>query len=300
MNELFNSKNKKINCQILITTHSSYILKGKLDIENTFNNINYISYNGHGNGNIINLRDQDIKNDSDNGFEFLKRRFIFGCCDIFFADACIMVEGFAEETLLPYYISKDTRLQNKYISIVNINGRHFSVYEKLLKMLKIPVVVITDLDISVPKENVKQIESIGGTVTSNKNLEYYGIKYGKTFSNKKDNIYITTQNIVEGYYPTSFEEAYILTNYNNSLIKDVIKSMHPQIYKKYVKDSTCLKENSRLFQMKLEGNKGKFATDILYSMFDSKYEKELPSLPQYIVDGFDYIAETLSKKEGGF
>ena len=26
--------------------------------------------------------------------------------------------------------------------------------------------------------------------------------------------------------------------------------------------------------MKLEGNKGKFATDILYSMFDSKYEKE--------------------------
>lgn len=68
---------------------------------------------------------------------------------ICFADAIIFVEGVTEETLLSFYIDNHETLglSKYYIAIFNINGAHGLVYHDLIKLLKIPTIVITDLDI---------------------------------------------------------------------------------------------------------------------------------------------------------
>ena len=78
---------------------------------------------------------------------FLKRYLRLTHCDLFFADAVILVEGAAEKLLLPSMIETSAaRLRACYLTILEVGGAYAHRFEGLLDFLRIPYLVVTDLD----------------------------------------------------------------------------------------------------------------------------------------------------------
>lgn len=318
ISSLLKGKNKNVNSQLIITTHSSHILNSKIHSGNTFNNINYITIKGNLSC-AVNLHDDIIipddnpipnqsedntsSNKKENDLKFLKKHIKYKVSELFFSDAVIFVEGITEETILKYYIDQDSTLRKYYISIFNIDGAHGLVYHQLIKLLKVPTLIITDLDIQRTKEekdSFNQITDRKDRITTNKTIKKYNGNSDKleNLSEKIEdgNLYIAYQGQINGYYATSFEEAYILTNYKNDLLNSVIQKMKPDIYKGITgegNDKTKVKENSYKLQRKLSNNKSDFANELLYRFITATDEEVKPDLPKYINDGIEWLARKL-------
>ncbi|MBV7264026.1 AAA family ATPase [Photobacterium sp. WH24] len=68
-------------------------------------------------------------------------------CDLFFADAAILIEGPAERMLVPHFIRHHhPELDRSYISLLEIGGSHAHRLRPLIEALGIPTLIITDLD----------------------------------------------------------------------------------------------------------------------------------------------------------
>ena len=312
------SKNKDVNSQIIITTHSSHILNSKIHSNNTFNNICYL-YEDKRNAAVTNLNNKKVMPNKDEdekseAFKFMKRHIKYKISELFFSDAAIFVEGFAEDMIIPYYIEKREGLRKHYISIFNINGAHGFLYKRLIEALGIPVLIITDLDIQRNEESgetdgqeegkekvYKQISCLDNKKTTNATI--IDIYEKEDISAipihiEKGNLYLTYQGEINGYYATSFEEAFILTNYDNEITNELLKELKPNIYKSIVGKKVEYeknKENSYKWQMKLGKCKGEFASKLLYKVVNEELEERIPRLPEYISDGLDWI----EKKLGG-
>ena len=303
---LLQQHNKNINSQIILSTHSSHIVNSKIHSGGTFNSINYISTN-KANAKAVPLSDSKVsptgtEKDEKDDFKFIKKHIILKASELFFADAAIFVEGAAENILLPYFISKDSTLSKKFVSVIPINGAHALVYNNLIKLLGIPVAVITDIDIErteSEKNTFEQIESIKDKTTTNKTIKYYNydsniLEDGMSYF-EDDNIKVFFQNKENGYIPTSFEESIILTNYDNEIVNSALKSIKPRIYKEIV-GVDCDLENNKKFsykwQCKLDDSKTQFANEILYEMM---VNDDIITLPKYIKDSLDYIKDQLRK-----
>ena len=82
---------------------------------------------------------------------FLKRYLRLTHCDLFFADAAILVEGAVEKLLMPSMIERVAgRLQTVYLTILEVGGAYAHRFDGLLSFLNIPYLVITDLDSVAP------------------------------------------------------------------------------------------------------------------------------------------------------
>lgn len=130
------------NIQLILTTHSPN-LASKLKLENL------IICNDN---NAFPMGTAYTKLDSDN-YKFLEKFLDTTKANLFFAKGVILVEGWAEEILIPS-IAKAVgiNLTEKGISIVNIGNTGFDHYSKIYlrkeePYMKIPVAVITDSDI---------------------------------------------------------------------------------------------------------------------------------------------------------
>lgn len=78
---------------------------------------------------------------------FAERYFRVQHTDLLFADAAIFVEGAAERMLVPLFIERDFHdLDKRYISFLDLGGRHAHRLRPLVERLGIPTVVITDVD----------------------------------------------------------------------------------------------------------------------------------------------------------
>lgn len=306
------SKNKDVNSQIIITTHSSHILNSKIHSNNTFNNICYL-YEDKRNAAVTNLNNKKVMPNKDEdekseAFKFMKKHIKYKISELFFSDAAIFVEGFAEDMIIPYYIEKREGLRKHYISIFNINGAHGFLYKRLIEALGIPVLIITDLDIQRNEESgetdgqeegkekvYKQISCLDNKKTTNATI--IDIYEKEDISAipihiEKGNLYLTYQGEINGYYATSFEEAFILTNYDNEITNELLKELKPNIYKSIVGKKVEYeknKENSYKWQMKLGKCKGEFASKLLYKVVNEELEERIPRLPEYISDGLDWI-----------
>ena len=250
---LFEGKHKNVNSQLIITTHSAHIVNSKIHSGNTFNSINYITIkNGYSKAVVLDddkiVEDNEMKKDN---LKFLKTHIKFKVSELFFSDAIIIVEGISEYSLLPFFVEQNQDLDKFYISVFNINGAHALVYRKLLKLLDIPVLIITDLDIQrtdSEKEKYKQIATLAKRKTTNQTIKAFqntdAIESIPKFL-RDENIYVAYQTKIGRYYPTSFEEAFILTNYNNCLLNTVLKEEKPQLYNKKI--GTDQKKQQKVF-----------------------------------------------------
>lgn len=310
---LLEIKHKNVNSQLIITTHSPHILNSKVHSGNTFNNINYMTVLSNYT-NVINLNDEKIVPDSKNiedDLKFLKKHIKYKVSELFFSDAVILVEGLTEYTLLPYYLEADEKLNKYYVSIFNISGAHALVYRKLLQEIGIPVLIITDLDIKREKwekgednknkrNGFQQISHLDNRITTNETLKYFNHNKDSIQDLREyieeDNIIVVYQGKISYYYATSFEEAYILTNYNNDILNATLKKLRRNIYKDIVgnKEYRNNRKNSYKWQCKLEKSKSDFANELLYRILTT--EKEIPKLPKYIQNGFNILAKKLEER----
>ncbi|WP_338509254.1 ATP-dependent endonuclease [Burkholderia gladioli] len=106
---------------------------------------------------------------------FLKRYLRLTHCDLFFADATILVEGAVEKLLMPVMIeSAAKRLRTTYLTILEVGGAYGHRFEGLLSFLHIPYLVITDLDSVAPTGYPSACRAdVVGARTSNASLKKF-------------------------------------------------------------------------------------------------------------------------------
>ncbi len=129
--------------QVVVTTHSPHIL-----YERGFRPIRYFRrhfVDGSQTTEVVNLSAFYSKASVDR--DFLERYLKLTHCDLFFADAAILVEGNVERLLLPVMIEKEAEaLRSACLCILEVGGAFGHRFKTLLEFLGITVLLITDLD----------------------------------------------------------------------------------------------------------------------------------------------------------
>lgn len=105
--------------------------------------------------------------------EFLERYLRLTHCDLFFADAAILVEGAVEKLLLPQMIQKVAPdLRTSFLTILEIGGAFAHRFNELISFLHIPCLVITDLDSVSPEGRHPTVRAdTPNALTSNASLK---------------------------------------------------------------------------------------------------------------------------------
>ncbi|MFQ6551045.1 ATP-dependent nuclease [Aestuariibius insulae] len=105
--------------------------------------------------------------------EFLERYLRLTHCDLFFADAAILVEGAVEKLLLPEMIQKAAPdLRKSFLTILEIGGAYAHRFDELIRFLHIPCLVITDLDSVSPQGHHPAVRAdTPNALTSNASLK---------------------------------------------------------------------------------------------------------------------------------
>ena len=130
--------------QLALTTHSPHIL-----YERGFQPIRYFRREGTGiaqASKVLNLSEfyRTTRNPSR---DFLERYLKLTHCDLFFADAAVLVEGNVERLLMPQMIAKAASgLRSCYLSILEVGGAYAHLFQTLIKFIGITTLVVTDLD----------------------------------------------------------------------------------------------------------------------------------------------------------
>ncbi|MCT4215272.1 AAA family ATPase [Elizabethkingia anophelis] len=173
---------KHSSIQLILTTHSPN-LASKLKLENL------IICN---NGNAFPMGDSYTKLEKGN-YKFLEKFLDTTKANLFFAKGVILVEGWAEEILIPSIAKAiGINLTEKGVSVVNIGHTGFDHYAKIYlrniePFMSIPVAVITDSDVreyektgdnyikrdanTVQQETQQKITSINGQ--AEQNVKYF-------------------------------------------------------------------------------------------------------------------------------
>jgi putative ATP-dependent endonuclease of OLD family len=141
--QVIESLQKQESIQLILTTHSPN-LASKVKLKNL------IICN---NGNAFSMGSDYTKLEPDD-YKFLEKFLDTTKANLFFAKGVILVEGWAEEILIPSIARKiGINLTEKGVSIVNIGNLAFKRYSKIflrksIPDMTIPVSVITDSDIA--------------------------------------------------------------------------------------------------------------------------------------------------------
>jgi len=174
--------------QLIVTTHSSHILDAT-----EFSKVRYFRrchlegeapepgrvLNATNVHNLRNFQPTAVEVDGqeatpEEALAFLKRYLRLTHCDLFFADAAILVEGAVEKLLLPMLIEKAAnQLKTSYLTVLEVGGAYAHRFDELLDFLNIPYLIITDLD-SVHPDGRHPVcrANLDGALTSNASLKH--------------------------------------------------------------------------------------------------------------------------------
>ena len=308
--------NNLFSTQLVISTHSSHITR-----EEKFANLRYFKRLPKGfeckvaTSKVVNLSDVfGEENDTD---KFVTRYLQTTHCDLFFADGAILVEGSAEHMLLPHFIrNKYSKLNQRYISILNINGKHSHRLASLIDKLALPTLVITDLDSAEPTGHHKKAEPMRkkGLISGNYAITDWIIKKNllddlidlpneeKVVSNKSVCDYqiraayqipikVTHLGVEVEALARTFEDSLIYTNW------DVLSSLNAtdpgQLLRK-LKDGLDAQNSfdslkTTIFnELKNSDVKAEFALDLIFSIAPEEI-----AVPEYINQGLTWLEDVL-------
>jgi len=300
---------------LIISTHSSYIAhESGFDTLTYFKrkktSDNYPCSETIGLSKVFSEEDQDAKKTK----KFVSRYLRVMHCDLFFADAIIMVEGSAERILIPHLINNLYEdLNSKFISILEVGGAYAHTFKPLIEALDIPTLVITDLDSQDsngdkkrPKRNLNMTSDCDSlthwlTLDAPPNLDTVIdlAEEDKILGNTKI-AYQTAidiefeSDLLQEAIPYTFEDALILSNFNFFKSKDsraftgMLKKMCKATHKASL-DEAC----EDMFKA-LEGRKAVMALDILYEI-----EIDELTVPNYIDEGLVWLANELANTSAG-
>ncbi|WP_372356333.1 AAA family ATPase [Xanthomonas sp. NCPPB 3443] len=135
-----------LKSQLLISTHSSHLAHAE-----DFDRLRYVrrvaksAASSMPTTEIVNLG--QVFGDDKKTRQFAERYFRVQHTDLLFANAAIFVEGVAERMLIPLFMERDFKeLNGRYVSFLDIGGSHAHRLKPLVEKLRIPTVIITDVD----------------------------------------------------------------------------------------------------------------------------------------------------------
>jgi putative ATP-dependent endonuclease of OLD family len=232
---------------------------------------------------------------------FLLRYLKLTHCDLFFADAAILVEGTVEKLLLPKMVDKSApKLRTKYLSILEVGGSYAYRFEELLSFLNIPYLVITDLDSVEPRGNHLSCRGdCSGALTSNATLkQLLGVNTVEellklTSEQKRDAVrdrFVAFQTGVtveeDGnkllMVPRTIEEAFAYENF--ALLRSGELKVGKDVPKDLGEAYTAIYDRIKSSSFK----KTDFALDVL------TFEQDWVT-PGYIVDGLQWLEQRLAE-----
>jgi predicted ATP-dependent endonuclease of OLD family len=308
--------NTTLTTQLVVSTHSSHIAhECEFDCLRYFRRLPAVNPGDVPISIVVNLSTVfgDKKNETQ---KFVTRYLKTTHCDLFFADAAILVEGSAERMLVPHFIRDHfVKLNQSYITLLEIGGSHAHRLRPLIEHLGLVTLIITDLDSVEPTGYHSAKYPVRGEnlITGNDTL--------KTWLPKKDlidelldvpvsdkvkkyddffSIRVAYQSPVlinindsqdsEEALSNTFEDALI---FENLLIFKTLSGIG--MIKKFKdaidKQTTSASLGQNMFAILKDGKKAEFALELLYL----QEPKEL-KIPTYINEGLTWLQTQLERK----
>ena len=301
--------------QLVVSTHSSHIAH-----ECEFSCLRYFrrlpaqkGVNEVPTAIVVNL--SEVFGEKEDTQRFVTRYLKTTHCDLFFADAAILVEGPAERMLIPEFIRKHFKdLNQSYITVLEIGGSHAHRLQPLIDHLGLITLVITDLDASEPSGNSIQPKRGYNLVTRNATLknwfpqkelvdELIDLKSEQKVK-KDDQFYsvrvayqcpvevnLNAESKTEEALSNTFEDALVFENI--SMFKDLTGS---GLIKKFNDAIKNAKSSADLGQIMFEdlktGKKAEFALEML----DLQEPNQL-NVPTYIREGLSWLQKQVRIKQ---
>jgi hypothetical protein len=132
------------------------------------------------------------------------------------------------------------------------------------------------------------------------NLEWYknfinkNRKDSRLFYQIHDSIILSFQNSsINRFYPTSFEESYILSNSNNDTINRLLTEINILDNDDKIKIERSYKYQS---EISIRNKKSEFANELLYKLYSCCAGEEIPKVPNYIDNGIDGLVTLLGRE----
>lgn len=213
-------------------------------------------------------------------------------CDLFFADAAILVEGAAERILVPHFLRlpEHRYLSQCYITLLEVGGSHAYRLRPLIETLGLLTLVITDLDAKGQDNKSVQPARKCGYTTANRTLKEWlprlvgvddlldaddSVKVRRVAEDPLAAVrvaYPTARTLLDDagaeveVAPYTFEDALVLDNV--VLLKDAPDECGPMLRKV----SAIVRRHSgrpkdlavELFDVVQSGEKAAFALDLFY------------------------------------
>lgn len=318
-------KNPMLHTQLIVSTHSSHVAH-----ETKFSCLRYFRRLPADMGatvpisTVVNL--SEVFGEGTDTERFVTRYLHAQHCDLFFADAAILVEGPAEKMLIPNFIREHfPYLTHCYITLLEINGSHAHRLRQLIEVLGLLTLVITDIDAGEIKEvenkagnKVKKNTAVPtkrhtGQITNNTSLKKWVPEIEDVDSllsaKPADKVRIGDQlfavrvayqipvNIekrdgsgTEEALPSTFEDALVFENlrFFETLEGNGLASK----FREAIEEQKGVGAISQtMFDALRNGNKAALSLDIIWS----KNFKDL-KCPQYIGEGLEWLEEHLRAK----
>lgn len=320
--------------QLVVSTHSSYIAYA---VE--FKDLRYFRREPANDvqliptSKVVNLC--DVFGKEDKTAKFVTRYLKTTHCDLFFADAAILIEGPAERMMIPHFIENHSgykTLSESYITILEIGGSYAHLLKPLIELLGLTTLVITDLDAGEKDGHHKSSPAIRGQelVTNNATLKKWLPQKNliddlldipeDAKEKRKDSclvrvayqmpVMVDFDGDLQEVIPNTFEDSFVCHNVSQfRKLSDAIAETQkdpqvdvPTVEGKLTKSFLTAARNS------------KDAKSLQYALFDSldKYgskkaefildllfrmEPQQFDVPNYIAGGLTWLSKTISERQ---
>lgn len=303
-----------LSTQLIISTHSSHIAH-----ELPFESLRYFRRLRAGTGgvdvptsSVINVG--PVFGTTQETERFVTRYLRVQHADIFFADALILVEGSAEKMLVPLFIKRyHPALYHAYVTMLEIGGSHAHRLRPLIDALKIPTLVVTDLDPKSKNGPNAPTQRALGQVSGNPTLKIWsGLgtdidalldadeetkvatidpQFAVRFAHQTPVTVSLDPDTVAEALPSTFEDA--LAFENVGFFRTLAGTGLTKKFRDILNAETDVTlAAAKLHQALTTGSKAELALDIMVS---ADFETMRP--PRYIEEGLRWLEDRMKKQE---
>ncbi len=236
--------------------------------------------------------------------------FEIGYSEIVFADKAIFYEGDTERLFIRKAMTLESyqKLSQQYVAFIQVGGAYAMKYKKLIKLLGIKSLIITDIDYE--KDKITETEIKSSQTTNATIKDFYKINHPSdepTVSNLykwhtsqenvfQDLIYICFQTEKDGYART-LEEAMlnkffamnVTTTYKKSEWKTKKTESNLDFSIPLKKDGNKISDNDIVSVRDILNSTSGTKTDFMYSVIMNKYVEKM--MPDYIDGGLKWLME---------
>ena len=298
--------------QMIVSTHSSHIAH-ELDFSclRYFRREPATDQGEIPTATVINL--SQVFGDYDQTSKFATRYLRTTHCDLFFADAAILVEGSSERMLIPHFVrAKFPRLDQSYISLLEIGGAHAHRLKPLLDTLGLLSLVVTDLDSILETGRAKARPERGkGYRTGNTTLKDWapGMELLDDLLDLSDDKKQTADGLVRVAYQCPFTVEYKVGESESEAIpytfEDSLALTNLALFRGYAEPVGLLNKlqaalgkdtledaSTDMFCNLEKGSKAEMALELLYRSEPDQLEP-----PRYIADGLKWLEKNLEARK---